>query len=183
MKKILITVLSFTICVISSAQTFQKKNFISINPGVSIYDDNGLLGRAEIELGREFNQFFSASAVLGFESNMTTKSQFSGSGYDISANGYFNFLKPQLKSSLRLGGGIGFGKYSQIFILPVTPNNGTEPLWWVPVQSQLQGVLFNLTLEGTRKISSKFKIGLKYTYRIFESDSQIPVMLKLQFNL
>jgi hypothetical protein len=183
MKKILFAILACMICLVSYAQTFQKKDFISINPGVSIYDDNGMLGRAEIELGRKFNRFFSASAILGFESNMTTESQFSGSGYDISANGYFNFLKPDNKTSLRLGGGIGFGKYSQIFILPVTPINGTEPLWWVPVQSQLQGVLFNLTLEGTRKISSKVEIGLKYTYRIFESDSQIPVMLKLQFNL
>jgi hypothetical protein len=181
-KQILITQVILLTSIISYSQSEKSLNFISINPGFTIYDDDGLLARNEVELGRTFNRYFSASAILGFETNLTTENSFTGSGYDLSANGYFNFLKPSKKYTLRLGGGIGFGKYTNTWNR-LGSLNGNEALVLIPLQTQTQGILANISLEGTRKISSKFEMGLKYTFRIFDADSQIPVLLKFQINL
>ena len=169
MKQIIITQVILLTSIISYAQSEKSLNFISINPGVTIYDDDGLLARNEVELGRTFNRYFSASAILGFETNLTTESSFTGSGYDLSANGYFNFLKPSKKYT---------NTWNRLGSL-----NGNEALVLIPLQTQTQGILANISLEGTRKISSKFEMGLKYTFRIFNADSQIPVLLKFQINL
>ena len=159
-----------------------KSTFLSINPGVVIYDDDGLLARNEIELGHSFHRFFSASAILGYETNLTDKNSFVGSGYDVSANGYFTPLNQQKKTALKIGGGIGFGKYTRA-VYRFGSLNGNEMQFYMPIQKQTQGVIAKITLEATRKLTSKFEIGAKYTYRIFDYDSQIPVLLKLQINL
>ena len=48
MKQIIITQVILLTSIISYAQSEKSLNFISINPGVTIYDDDGLLARNEV---------------------------------------------------------------------------------------------------------------------------------------